>query len=80
MQIKLTLGIDAVTLQTVKNDLFLFGEISMSEIKIQNWGFAPVKNLTEKELKKLKKEGKFFRDPKTRRAPGSKNARWGQCE
>ena len=49
------------------------------EIKIQNWSSNP-KSLSEKELKKLKKEGKFYRDPKTRRAPGSKNARWGQCE
>ena len=49
----------------------------MGEIKIQNWGFAPVKNLTEKELKKLKKEGKVFKCP-PRKAKGSKNARWGQ--
>ena len=26
------------------------------EIKIQNWGFSPTKNLSEKELKKLNKE------------------------
>ena len=51
----------------------------MSEIKIQNWGFTPTKNLSEKELKKLKKEGKIFTCP-TRKAKGSKNARRGQCE
>ena len=59
----------------------------MSEIKIQrpnikldipNWGSTP-KGLSEKELKKLKKEGKIHKCP-TRKAPGSKNARWGQCE
>jgi hypothetical protein len=49
------------------------------EIKIQNWGFSPTKNLSEKELKKLKKEGNFIKCP-TRKAKGSKNARWGQCE
>jgi len=48
------------------------------EIKIQNWGSAP-KGLSEKELKKLKKEGKIFKCP-TRKAAGSKNSRWGQCE
>ena len=51
----------------------------MSEIKIQNWGAVITTNMvTEKELKRLKKEGNFYRDPKTRKAPGSKNARWGQ--
>ena len=50
----------------------------MSEIKIQNWGSTP-KGLSEKELKKLKKDGKIHKCP-TRKAPGSKNARWGQCE
>ena len=77
MQINLTFGSKFAILKTINN---LFGVLKMSEIKIQNWGFSPVKNLTEKELKKLKKEGKYFRDPKTRRAPGSKNARWSQCE
>ncbi len=48
------------------------------EIKIQNWGTKP-KQLSEKELKKLKKEGKINKCP-TRKVPGSKNARWGQCE
>ena len=48
------------------------------EIKIQNWSSNP-KSLSEKELKKLKKEGKIFTCP-TRKAKGSKNARWGQCE
>ena len=59
----------------------------MSEIKIQrpnikldipNWGSNP-KQLSEKELKKLKKEGKIHKCP-TRKAQGSKNSRWGQCE
>ena len=50
----------------------------MSEIKIQKWGSTP-KGLSEKELKKLKKDGKIHKCP-TRKAPGSKNARWGQCE
>ncbi len=59
----------------------------MSEIKIQrpnikldipNWGSAP-KQLSEKELKKLKKEGKIHKCP-TRKVPGWKNSRWGQCE
>ena len=59
----------------------------MSEIKIQrpnikldipNWGSNP-KQLSEKELKKLKKDGKIHKCP-TRKAPGSKNSRWGQCE
>jgi len=48
------------------------------EIKIQNWSSNP-KNLTEKELKKVKKNGDFVKCP-TRKAKGSKNARWGQCE
>ena len=52
----------------------------MSEIKIQNWGAVMTSNMvTEKELKKLKKEGKIHKCP-TRKAQGSKNARWGQCE
>ena len=46
------------------------------EIKIQNWSSNP-KNLTEKELKKVKKNGDFVKCP-TRKAKGSKNARWGQ--
>jgi len=50
----------------------------MSEIKIQNWGSTP-KGLSEKELKKLRKEGKIHKCP-TRKAQGSKNSRWGQCE
>ena len=37
------------------------------------------KNLSDKEIKKLKKDGKFIKGP-ARRARGSKNARWGQCE
>ena len=50
------------------------------EIKPQNWGAVITNNMvTEKELKKLKKEGKIHKCP-TRKAPGSKNARWGQCE
>ena len=49
------------------------------EIKIQNWGHSPVKNLTEKEMKKLKKQGKVVRCP-TRKAKGWKNIRWGQSE
>ena len=55
----------------------ILGVLKMSEIKVQNWGFSPVKNLTEKELKKLKKEGKIHKCP-TRKAQGSKNAGWGQ--
>ena len=50
----------------------------MSEIKIQNWGAVITSNMvTEKELKRLKKEGNFAKCP-TRKAKGSKNARWGQ--
>jgi len=37
------------------------------------------KNLSDKEIKKLKKDGKVIKCPE-RRAHGSKNARWGQCE
>jgi len=33
------------------------------------------KNISDKEIKKLKKDG-----CPERRARGSKNARWGQCE
>ena len=51
----------------------------MGEIKRQNWGFVPVKNLTEKEMKKLRKQGKVTNCP-TRKAKGWKNTRWGQCE
>ena len=51
----------------------------MGEIKSQNWGFEPVKNLTEKEMKKLKRQGKVFKCP-TRKAKGWKNIRWGQVE
>ena len=48
------------------------------EIKAQNWGAVITNNMvTEKELKRLKKEGNFFKCP-TRKAQGSKNARWGQ--
>ena len=50
----------------------------MSEIKIQNWGAVITTNMvTEKELKRLKKKGNFSKCP-TRKAKGSKNARWGQ--
>tara|TARA_Y100000780_G_C13411605_1_gene312107 strand:- start:425 stop:580 length:156 start_codon:yes stop_codon:yes gene_type:complete len=35
------------------------------------------KNLSEDELKKLRKDGKIQKCP-TRKAAGSKNARWGQ--
>ena len=50
------------------------------EIKPQHFGAVITTNMvTEKELKKLKKEGKIHKCP-TRKAPGSKNARWGQCE
>tara|TARA_Y100001934_G_scaffold264882_1_gene342381 strand:- start:237 stop:386 length:150 start_codon:yes stop_codon:yes gene_type:complete len=37
------------------------------------------KNISDKEMKKLKKDGKVIKCP-ARRARGSKNARWGQCE
>ena len=48
------------------------------EIKAQNWGAVITSNMvTEKELKKLKKNGGFVKCP-TRKAKGSKNARWGQ--
>ena len=50
------------------------------EIKAQNSGAVITNNMvTEKELKKLKKNGGFVKCP-TRKAQGSKNARWGQCE
>ena len=48
------------------------------EIKPQNWGAVITNNMvSEKELKKLKKQGKIVKCP-TRNAKGSKNARWGQ--
>ena len=51
----------------------------MSEIKPQYFGAVITKNMvTEKELKRLKKEGKIHKCP-TRKAQGSKNAGWGQC-
>jgi len=37
------------------------------------------KNISDKEIKKLKKDGKFIKG-NARRARGSKNSRWGQCE
>ena len=50
------------------------------EIKPQHFGAVITTNMvTEKELKKLKKEGKIHKCP-TRKAPGWKNSRWGQCE
>jgi hypothetical protein len=50
------------------------------EIKAQNWGAVITKDMvTEKEIKKLKKDGGFVKCP-TRKAKGSKNARWGRCE
>jgi hypothetical protein len=51
----------------------------MSEIKPQYFGAVITTNMvTEKELKKLKnKAGGFVKCP-TRKAQGSKNARWGQ--
>ena len=53
----------------------------MSEIKPQYYGAVITTNMvTEKELKKLKnKAGGFVKCP-TRKAKGSKNSRWGQCE
>ena len=48
------------------------------EIKIQN-SVLVQKNISDKEIKKAKKDGKFVKCPE-RRARGSKNARWGQCE
>ena len=49
------------------------------EIKPQHFGAVITSNMvTEKELKRLKKEGNFYKAPKTRKAKGSKNARWGQ--
>ena len=53
--------------------------INSMEIKPQYFGAVITSNMvSEKELKKLKKEGGYFKDPKTRKAKGSKNARWGQ--
>ncbi len=51
------------------------------EIKPQHFGAVITKDMvTEKELKKLKnKAGGFVKCP-TRKAQGSKNVRWGQCE
>ena len=50
------------------------------EIKAQNWGAVITKDMvTEKEIKKLKKNGGFVKCP-TRKAKGSKNARWGRSE
>jgi len=48
------------------------------EIKFENLVLIQ-KNISDKEMKKLKKDGKVIKCP-TRRAPGSKNARWGRCE
>ena len=48
------------------------------EIKIQD-SVLVQKNISDKEIKKAKKDGKFVKCPE-RRARGSKNARWGQCE
>ena len=49
----------------------------MSEIKPQYFGAVITTNMvTEKELKKLKKEGKIHKCP-TRKAKGSK-IRWGK--
>ena len=53
-------------------------EYKNMEIKIQD-SVLVQKNISDKEIKKAKKDGKFVKCP-TRRAPGSKNARWGQCE
>ena len=51
------------------------------EIKAQNWGAVITNNMvTEKELKKLKIGAGGFVNCPTRKAQGSKNARWGQCE
>ena len=47
--------------------------------EIMNLEIKPVKNLTEEEMKKLKKQGKVVRCP-TRKAKGWKNIRWGQSE
>ena len=48
------------------------------EIKAQYFGAVITSNMvTEKELKRLKKEGNFSKCP-TRKAKGAKNARWGQ--
>ena len=53
----------------------------MSEIKPQYYGAVITTNMvTEKELKKLKKKAGGFVKCPTRKAQGSKNARWGQCE
>ena len=50
------------------------------EIKPQYFGAVMTSNMvTEKELKRLKKEGNFAKCP-TRKAKGSKNAGWGQCK
>jgi len=50
------------------------------EIKAQYYGAVITKDMvTEKDLKKVKKNGGFVKCP-TRKAKGSKNARWGQCE
>jgi len=53
-------------------------ERSKMNIKLQDLVLIQ-KNISDKEIKKLKKAGKFTKG-QTRRAPGSKNARWGQCE
>ena len=53
----------------------------MSEIKPQYYGAVITNNMvTEKELKKLKKRAGGFVKCPTRKAKGSKNSRWGQCE
>jgi len=52
--------------------------IDSMEIKPQHFGAVITTNMvTEKELKRIKKEGGFVKGP-TRKAKGSKNARWGQ--
>tara|TARA_B100000809_G_scaffold241042_1_gene263884 strand:+ start:113 stop:301 length:189 start_codon:yes stop_codon:yes gene_type:complete len=55
-----------------------FNEDYQMEIKPQHFGAVITTNMvTEKELKRIKKEGGFVKCP-TRKAQGSKNARWGQ--
>ena len=50
------------------------------EIKPQYYGAVITKSVaTEKQIQKAKKDGNFVKYP-TRKAKGSKNARWGQCE
>jgi|TARA_Y100001951_G_scaffold70964_1_gene57894 hypothetical protein len=53
----------------------------VNKMEIKNWKemYSKPKEVSEKELKQLRKKGKVYRCP-DRKVKGSKNARWGWCE